>query len=561
MHSLVVSNRTRAHRRGTRGRARAAVAVVLTLGLLGVACSDDEGGAADSSSAPTLPASIQEIMDQPRYKDASWSLLATDVETGEVIYSLNPDQLSFTGSIRKLFSVGLALETLGADHRQETPVRRTGEVGPDGTLDGDLVLVGAGDLTFGGRRVDADTVAVTDFDHNDANNLGTAELTPQDPLYAVNDLARQVREAGITAVEGDVVVDDRLFTPYRVPNGDLLITPVLLNENMVDTTVTPTQPGAPATVEHRPETGAFTVEGDVTTTAEATDGAVELSDDGLIDCIGTPGCSGTASGEIPTDYAAPLSGNDTFVGTFRVEEPNAFMRTAFIEALARQGVTVEAPAVAPNPSQLLPAPGDDSSGVQVAGYESAPYAQVARLILKVSLNLGANLSLSLFGLEQGERTIDGALKAERDALINEFGIAGDQFDFPTNGSGSPDSRATPNALVDMLIGMEGTEVADEFRNALPVLGVDGSLATIGRDLAGRGHVSAKTGTTLAPGDDGETLELVAQNLAGYIETESGRLVAYALMVNDAGPVEDIEADLTKVIADEAKISSLIYETA
>ncbi len=58
---------------------------------------------------------------------------------------------------------------------------------------------------------------------------------------------------------------------------------------------------------------------------------------------------------------------------------------------------------------------------------------------------------------------------------------------------------------------------------------------------------------------GARIELKAQNLAGYIETKSGRLVAYTLMVNDAGAIEDIETDVTTVITDEARISSIIYE--
>ena len=62
-----------------------------------------------------------------------------------------------------------------------------------------------------------------------------------------------------------------------------------------------------------------------------------------------------------------------------------------------------------------------------------------------------------------------------------------------------------------------------------------------------------------PDAGGETLELKAQNLAGYIETASGRTVAYALMVNDAGPVTDIETDVSEVFEDEAAISSIIYE--
>jgi D-alanyl-D-alanine carboxypeptidase/D-alanyl-D-alanine-endopeptidase (penicillin-binding protein 4) len=108
--------------------------------------------------------------------------------------------------------------------------------------------------------------------------------------------------------------------------------------------------------------------------------------------------------------------------------------------------------------------------------------------------------------------------------------------------------------------MQGTEVASIYQNALPVLGVNGSLATSGVDLPAKGHVYAKTGTTIAPGQRGDTIELKAQNLAGYIETKSGRLVAYALMVNNAGPVEDIETDVSAVITDEARISNIIYES-
>ena len=152
---------------------------------------------------------------------------------------------------------------------------------------------------------------------------------------------------------------------------------------------------------------------------------------------------------------------------------------------------------------------------QVATYQSAPFAQMARLVLKVSLNLGANLSLSLLGLAEGERTVQGALAAERKILTSEFGVDGAQFDFPTNGSGTPDSQASPRALVQMLRAMTHDTVADEYLAALPVMGVDGSLATAGTTLPGKGHVFAKPGTTISPDANG-VFQLKAQNLAGYI---------------------------------------------
>lgn len=539
------------------------LAVVVALALVGAACSSgsssgSSGTTVVASSPSELPAGIADVMNKPRYADATWSLLVTDVDTGETFYSLNGDRLSYTGSTRKLFSVGMALNSLGADARQQTPVHRVGEVDAGGTLQGDLVLVAGGDLAFGGRRVDADTVAITDFDHNDANSLGTAELTPQDPLHALDQLAAQVEASGISAVAGDVVIDDRLFEPYRVPNGNLLITPMLVNENQVDVTVTPTVAGQPATITHRPSTAAFAVTGQVMTTPAGTPADIELSDDGLAECVAQQGCSGSVTGTIPEGYTAPLSGNDQFVGTFRVEDPDAFARTAFIEALQRHGVTVAATPVGPNPRSALPASTDYPAGTEVASYSSAPFAQNADLVLHVSLNLGANLDLSLFGLTKGARTVQDALAAERRTLIDDFGIDGSLFDFPTNGSGTPDSQAAPRALVQLLAEMAKTDVAGPYQAALPVLGVSGSLATSGKDLPARGHVFAKPGTSILPDADGNPV-LKAQNLAGYIETKSGRKVAYALMVNDAGPVTNIAADVGGVFEDEAVISDYVYE--
>ena len=267
------------------------------------------------------------------------------------------------------------------------------------------------------------------------------------------------------------------------------------------------------------------------------------------------GGSGLVSGSLPTDYTAALNGQESYVGTFRVEDPDSFARTAFIEALRGAGVKVDSPSPAANPARLLPE--EIPMDTEVARYRSAPYDQVAKLVLKVSLNLGANLSLSLFGLEKGERTIEGALAAERRVLSQEYGIDPSLFNFPTNGSGSPDSQAAPRALAQWLTIVRKEEVGATFQQALPILGVDGSLSGTGKELPGKGRIFAKTGTTVGPGADGKP-HLIAQCLAGYIETRGGRRVAYALMVNDAGPLKQI-VDVTEVFEDQAVISNAIFE--
>ncbi len=474
-----------------------------------------------------------------------------DLNSGKVIYNLNSNGLLLTGSVRKLFSVGVAINELGAGDQFKTPVFRLGDVDATGTLNGDLVLVAKGDLTMGGRDNGDGTIAITDFDHTDANSLGSAILTKPDPLAGLDKLAAQVAAAGITKVAGEVIVDDRLFNEFRVPNQDLLITPIIVNDNLIDVTIIPTKPGEKALVEWRPQTAAFTVTSDAMTVAAGGETRITLTP--------TSPYAGTVSGQIAVGFVPSLPGVATLVQTFRIDnpavpqDPAAFARTTFIEALERAGVTVTAPLVGPNPVSKLPPPNSYPADTQVAQLVSAPYSQYSKLILKISHNLGANLSLMLFGLAKGVNTINDALEAERTTLIDQYGLSGGGFDFPTNGSGSPDSLAAPATTVKLLTFMSGQTTFVPYFDSLPILGIDGSLAEVGMDSPAKGNVHAKTGTYIAKG------MIKAQALAGYIDARSGRRLVYALYVNNAGPFTGIP-DVLDVLQDEVLISSIIYQS-
>ena len=69
--------------------------------------------------------------------------------------------------------------------------------------------------------------------------------------------------------------------------------------------------------------------------------------------------------------------------------------------------------------------------------------------------------------------------------------------------------------------MARSRAAKPFYDALPIMGRDGSLAHTGTTLRSRGNVRAKPGTTILAGADGESLELKAQNMAGYLDHEVG----------------------------------------
>src|SRR6266702_6806797 len=204
-------------------------------------------------SQRSLDPRIQKIMNEAVYQYGEWGLLETDPATGHTIQSLAPAQRLFVqGSTTKIFSVSSALNDLGFTHHFTTPIYALGQTSSS-SLKGNLVLVAQGDLTMGGRTKPDGTVDFTDVDHGDASNfVPGVTLTPENPLAGINQLAQQIHASGITHVNGDVVIDDRLFQPD--PDLDPRTNPMIINDNLFDVVVTPGHVGAgPVSVTWRPQ--------------------------------------------------------------------------------------------------------------------------------------------------------------------------------------------------------------------------------------------------------------------------------------------------------------------
>ena len=93
---------------------------------------------------------------------------------------------------------------------------------------------------------------------------------------------------------------------------------------------------------------------------------------------------------------------------------------------------------------------------------------------------------------------------------------------------------------------------------LPILGVDGSLATFCTHCPAKGKVFAKTGTVAYPDTLNNRLTL-GWALAGYLEVKPGRYYAYDLVVNGS-VVQDFNGVLG-VANDAANISAILQEEA
>jgi D-alanyl-D-alanine carboxypeptidase/D-alanyl-D-alanine-endopeptidase (penicillin-binding protein 4) len=244
---------------------------------------------------------------------------------------------------------------------------------------------------------------------------------------------------------------------------------------------------------------------------------------------------------------APAEG---FHAGLAVQDPAQFTAAAFIAALRSRGVNVTGSAVSlhkytngtgdfagerEQPLKLtrsevirVVAPLGDRR--TVARYTSVPVAEDITVINKVSQNLHAELLLRLLGKVHGtDGSFEQGARVVRQFLVNA-GVNDSDF-FLYDGSGmSPDDRIAPRALTQLLDYAARQIWGDAWRNTLPVAGIDGTLAGRFTNSPLKGHIWAKTGTLNE-----------VNALTGYLTTNSGKSVAFSILVNGRRPGSEAEA--------------------
>jgi D-alanyl-D-alanine carboxypeptidase/D-alanyl-D-alanine-endopeptidase (penicillin-binding protein 4) len=469
-------------------------------------------------AAGDLDARIQEIIGRPEYKHGRWGLLVVDADDGKPIYQRNADELFSPASVTKLFTCAAALATFGPDHRFRTPVYRRGEL-VEGVLKGDLILVAKGDPTLGGRSDANGHLVFKNIDHTYASFTSTqAELTGTDPLAGLRALARQVRDSGIRAVEGDVLIDDRLFAPsFGSGSGPKIVTPIMINDNLLDVIVTPGKAaGDQATSRTSPPNNFIQVDVNVETVAK--DEKAKIT----VELVGLDRYA--LRGRIPVD-SRPL------VRICPVTNPELFARGLFIETLRREGVSVKA-----SPLRRSTAALPDKDGYAglptVARYESPPLSELLKVTLKVSHNLYASSLPLLLAAKHGQSTLAEGMALEG-RVLTDLGVDVKSLALESGAGGGACDRVTPRAAVQLLRIMARRDDFPVYRDALPILGVDGTLAdVVGKDSPARGKVRAKTGTYFDRDLINDRTFLRSKSLSGVMTTRSGRKLVFALFVND-----------------------------
>lgn len=523
-------------------------ALVATVGMAGAMLV--AGGCArpapntDNGTAPTgLSQALAAIEGQPRYRQSDWGYSVLDQKSGEVLAAQNAERMFDPGSTMKIYSVSTALRSYGSDYQFRTPVYRQGKV-DQGVLTGNLVLVASGDMSLGLREQPNGTLYyenLPDLDQSYADiGLPGAVEPPGNPLSGLDQLASAVRASGISQVNGDVAIDDRLFTPYGgFPDG--LISPIWVNENLIDALVTPGPVGRPASINWRPMTASYTVDNQVATVDASKTTSLKIIEP-------TPGRL-VVAGQIVAGGAPTLVVKE-------VDDPSAFARTAFIEALRRAGVHVIATATGPNPEALLPARGSYQPADKLGEHVSATLAQFANLIMKVSYNRGADLMTCLAAVKAGSTECPRGLVAEVKEVSN-LGVPTTSV-FPMDGAGSDDQgRSTPAAMAQFLKAVVSAPYGPALVDALPVLGRSGTMANVLPRSPAAGHAQLKTGNRVI-GTPADQIIVLGNSLAGFIQTKSGRQATVVIAVGNV-PVST-PTDVLTVTADQARMAEAIQQS-
>src|SRR4051794_19112757 len=122
---------------------------------------------------------------QMRHAGPASGAYVADLDSGRTLYAKRADTARIPASVEKLYTTSTALLRFGAGTRLRTTAATAPDavLDADGTLHGDLALVGGGDPFFG------------------------------DDAAAI--LARSVRSAGVRRIEGAVVGDESAFDALR----------------------------------------------------------------------------------------------------------------------------------------------------------------------------------------------------------------------------------------------------------------------------------------------------------------------------------------------------------
>ena len=413
----------------------------------------------------------------------SWGVMVISVTRGDTLFVRGADTPMLPASTMKLYTAAIAFERFGPAHQFRTEVLHDGVIGPDGILEGNLYLKGAGDPSLSPRYAPW---------HDGAR-----------PLDA---LADRIVTSGVRHVRGDIVGDATAFDDQRVPAGwrrrylqasyAARVSALSINENIAHVVVRST--GRGATVEFAEPVAGVPIHSTVTVREGSRRAYIRVWQDTTNDRFRVHGWIGSMS---PARTYQVV-----------VEQPEQFAAAAFRAALERRGIAI---------TGVVRVARTPAASERVTMWASAPLAQLVATMNGESNNHFAELLFRNAARSQrGVGSAEAANDALQEFLETRVGVQRSAV-FAADGSGlSTLDRVTARSMVQLLSYAHQAPWGAVYRTTLPIAGQTETLKGRMRRTLAQGNLRAKTGTT----ND-------VNSLGGYVTARTGEELAFAFIYN------------------------------
>ncbi len=117
-----------------------------------------------------------------------------DLASGEILADVRAKKSLTPASSLKVITSLTAIDILGEDYQYSTNIGYEGQLDPDGTLQGDLIIYGSGDPTLGSTKF--------------AKYPNFEEVLDQ--------ITKAVKDAGITCIDGSIIADESVFNSFPI---------------------------------------------------------------------------------------------------------------------------------------------------------------------------------------------------------------------------------------------------------------------------------------------------------------------------------------------------------
>jgi serine-type D-Ala-D-Ala carboxypeptidase/endopeptidase (penicillin-binding protein 4) len=141
-----------------------------------------------------LAAAIKQLEADAQFKHAILSLYVVDSKTGKVIFDKNAQVGLAPASCQKVVTSVSAFELLGKGYRYKTDIGYDGGI-KDSILNGDLIIIGYGDPTFGSER------------YKQYANFNSLDLLEKIRLYPIKQIT------------GKIFLDNSRYEYQQIPKG------------------------------------------------------------------------------------------------------------------------------------------------------------------------------------------------------------------------------------------------------------------------------------------------------------------------------------------------------